>query len=255
MIRQYHRPQKLQEALGLIARASPLTVPLGGGTFINSPMYQESQTLDIDVVDLQALGLCKIHKRERVLEIGATTTLQALSESAYVSPALRTSLLLEAPLNIRNLATMAGTLVVGDGRSPLVTALLAMDGSLVILPGDERHDLGNFLLRRAEILPGRLITRISLPLNIRFAFEYVSRTPRDTPIVCAALVRWPSGRTRLTLGGCGRTPLLAMDGNDASGLEAAARNVFEEADDEWASAEYRKEVAGVLAKRCLDMVG
>ncbi|MBU2609337.1 MAG: hypothetical protein KJ606_00105 [Chloroflexi bacterium] len=68
----------------------------------------------------------------------------------------------------------------------------------------------------------------------------------------AALAQWPAGRTRLALGGWGRSPLLAMDGNEAEGLESAARNAYHEATDEWASSEYRMDVAAVLAKRCLE---
>jgi hypothetical protein len=85
---------------------------------------------------------------------------------------------------------------------------------------------------------------------VRLAFETVARTPADRPIVCAALAQWPSGRTRLALGGYGQAPLLAMDGNEPGGVETAVRNAFAEAGDEWASAEYRSEMAAVLAKRC-----
>ena len=66
-----------------------------------------------------------------------------------------------------------------------------------------------------------------------------------------ALARWPSGRTRLAVGGYGNAPLLAMDGTESGGLEAAARNAFNDANDSWASAEYRREVAGILVYRCL----
>jgi CO/xanthine dehydrogenase FAD-binding subunit len=97
-----------------------------------------------------------------------------------------------------------------------------------------------------------LITSITIPLNVKLAFDYVSRTPADRPIVCAALVQWNSGRTRLVLGGYGKSPLLAMDGTEGEGLEAAARNAFHEATDEWASAEYRMHIAATLAKRCLE---
>jgi CO/xanthine dehydrogenase FAD-binding subunit len=46
--------------------------------------------------------------------------------------------------------------------------------------------------------------------------------------------------------------MLAMDGTEAQGVEAAARNAFHEATDEWASAEYRLDVAATLAKRCIE---
>ena len=118
---------------------------------------------------------------------------------------------------------------------------------------DFKHaNLGDFLpLRNLE---GSLITSITLPLNAKLAFEYVSRTPADKPIVCVALAQWNSGRTRLALGGYGKSPMLAMDGTEAEGIETAARNAFHEATDEWASAEYRVDVAATLAKRCLERI-
>jgi CO/xanthine dehydrogenase FAD-binding subunit len=55
----------------------------------------------------------------------------------------------------------------------------------------------------------------------------------------------------LAVGGYGKAPRLAMDGTESEGMEAAARSAFHEAKDEWASAEYRMEIAATLAKRCL----
>ncbi|HXQ37944.1 MAG TPA: hypothetical protein VN843_28310, partial [Anaerolineales bacterium] len=99
-----------------------------------------------------------------------------------------------------------------------------------------------------------LITSFTIPLNVKLAFEYVSRTPADKPIVCTALAQWNSGRTRLVIGGYGTSPMLAMDGTEAEGLETAARNAFHEATDEWGSAEYRMDIAATLAKRCLENI-
>ena len=127
-------------------------------------------------------------------------------------------------------------------------------------PGDEQVTLGNYLpirvgadgIRPIPTRPNQLITKIEIPLNVKLSFEAVARTPADKPIVCAALVQWPSGRTRLALGGYGTSPALALDGNAPNDLEAAARNAFAEAGDDWASKEYRSEIAAVLAKRCLE---
>ena len=110
--------------------------------------------------------------------------------------------------------------------------------------------LGDLLPFRDSLLSGKLITKIEIPLNVKVAFEIVARTPADKPIVCAALAQWPSGRTRLALGGWGLAPTLAMDGNEPGGVQDAARNVCAEAGDEWASPEYRLQIAGILAKRC-----
>ena len=272
MIIEYHRPTTLDQAMKLIVRTDPRTYPLGGGTVLNRPSPER-----FAVVDLQALGLNKIHKSGnnpstgfrqaqpassgQRLEIGATTTLQALLESPHTSPALQIAIKLETTFNLRQMATVAGTLVACDGRSTFATAMLVLDAKCSVISDQlwlrNRQPLsviglGDLLPLRTELLRGKVITKIVIPLNVKLAFETVARTPADKPIVCAAVAQWPSGRTRLALGGWGRSPVLAMDGSESGGVEEAAKNAFHEAGDEWASAEYRSEVAAVLAKRCLE---
>jgi hypothetical protein len=46
-----------------------------------------------------------------------------------------------------------------------------------------------------------------------------------------------------------------MDGNESGGLEEAACNASSEAADDWASAEYRMKISGILAKRCEKEIG
>ena len=247
MITAYHRPQTLDEALTLLTQ--PDTLPLGGGTLLSKPT-----TDSVQAVDIQLLGLDSLTKSGSSLELGATLTLQTLLESEHCPEALKSALKLEAPLNIRNAATVAGTLVACDGRSTFASLLLAMDAKVVVTSrqkGEETVNLGDFLPLREQVR-GKLITKVVLPANIKLAFDYVSKTPADKPLVCAALAQWNSGRTRLALGGYGKSPMLAMDGTEAEGLESAAKNAFHEATDEWASAEYRMDVASTLAKRCLD---
>ena len=56
------------------------------------------------------------------------------------------------------------------------------------------------------------------------------------------------------LGGDGDAPIVAMDGPEDRGVDVAARDAFYEADDQWATAVYRREVASRLALRCLDEI-
>jgi CO/xanthine dehydrogenase FAD-binding subunit len=250
MITAYHRPQTLDEALKLLTQ--PKRTPLGGGTLLASRSWKSDP---VEAVDLQAIGLNSIKKIGNNLEIGATVTLQQLLESEHTSAALKSALKLEAPLNLRNAATAAGTLVSCDGRSTFGSVLLALDAKVerTRIEGSNIEtrlsNIGEFLPLRE--LQGWLITAITVPLNVKLTFEYVSRTPADKPIVSAALAQWNSGRTRLVVGGYGKSPLLAMDGTEADGLETAARNAFHEATDEWASAEYRMDIAATLSMRCL----
>jgi CO/xanthine dehydrogenase FAD-binding subunit len=247
MITAYLRPQTLDEALTLLTQ--PDTVPLGGGTLLS-----HGSPDPVRAVDLQLLGLDSVDKNGNNLEIGATAALQSLLESDHCPEAMRLAMKLEAPLNIRNAATAAGTLVACDGRSTFVTVLLATDAKVEQAFFDHSKaeyrvsNLGDFLPLR----PRGLITKISMPLNVKLAFETVARTPSDKPIVCVAVAGWGSGRMRMAVGGYGKSPMLAMDGTSSDDLVTAAKNAFHEAEDDWGSAEYRMDVAATLAKRCLE---
>src|SRR5215218_3246316 len=128
MITAYHRPQTLDEALVLLSQ--PNRTPLGGGTLLShlKPFgFAQDKSDSIEAVDLQAISLNTINKQGNNLEIGATVTLQQLLESEHCPETWKSALKLEAPLNIRNSATVAGTLVACDGRSTLATILFALD--------------------------------------------------------------------------------------------------------------------------------
>ncbi len=246
MIVEYYRPKDIAETLNLLANTQINTVLMGGGTAIDRYSIEP-----FAVLDLQDVGLSSIQVRGSVLEIGATATLQSLFENSEIQEALRKSIYREAAQNLRQVATVAGTLIASDGRSPFTTALYALDASLTMIPDDEKIQLGSLLPLRKKNLTNRLVTKITIPLNVRLAYEYVARTPADLPIVCAAVAVWPSGRTRVVLGGFGEVPILAMDGPDREGAEIAAGGAYSHADDQWASASYRQEMAKVLVKRCL----
>jgi CO/xanthine dehydrogenase FAD-binding subunit len=176
MITAYHRPTTLDEALTLLTQ--PNVIPLGGGTLLAS---RKPTTASVEVVDLQSLSLDTIKKQGNQLELGATVTLQRLLESELCPEPLKTALKLEAPLNLRNAATVAGTLVSCDGRSTISAMLLALDARVEIKSINQfelmemeidarppKQDvttlgLGEFLPLRAEQIQGKLITSITVP--------------------------------------------------------------------------------------------
>ena len=245
MIVDYYRPHDVKETLQLLEDQNKNIVLMGGGTAID-----RNDVEPMTVVDLQNVGLEEIQKKGNFLEIGATVTLQSLHDSPQVSDELENIILREATHNLRQVATVAGTLLASNGRSPFATTMLAIDATVTILPGDEAISLGNLLLMREIKLKSKLITKITIPMNVKLAYEDVSRTPADLPIVSAAVAVWPAGRTRVVLGGYGAVPTLASDGPERGGEEPAAKNAFSQAVDEWASAEYRMEIAPILVKRC-----
>lgn len=244
MIQYYHRPNSVNEVLELLASHDKHTVPLAGGTFL-------SQRLDRPdvLVDLQSLGLDTIQEKGNTLEIGAAVSLQQLLDFDVYS-GLKAAIRHEATYNLRQAATVVGTLISADGRSPFTTTMLALDAELHIMPDEQEIGVGDYLLLRSGARSHQLVTHINIPANVKIEYQYVARTPADLPIVCVAVSQWPSGRTRMAIGGYGDFPILAMDGPEPDGAVYAAQNAFREAGDQWASAEYRSDVAGILAARC-----
>jgi CO/xanthine dehydrogenase FAD-binding subunit len=249
MILEYHRPETLGDALALLAREEPKTVPMGGGTVLAAPSEEQ-----VAVVDLQKLGLNMISAKGSPMKVGAAATLQALLDTPGLPLALTKAIQHEATHNLRQTATAAGTLVAASGRSAFTCVMLALDAQLTLLPGDETVGLGEVLPLRAEKLKGRLITEISFPTNVGLAYEYVARSPADLPIVCVAAAKWKAGRIRVVLGGWGAAPMMVVDGKDENDILPAIEAATLESADAWASAEYRQDVAKTLTERCLEQI-
>lgn len=256
MIVEYHRPDKIEIALNLLAREQPISWVLGGGTSL-IPKVSRSET-PVALVDIQSLPLHENFHEGVEWHIGAGVTLQSIYNLNEIPFAIRQCLEIDAGLNQRQVATIAGSIISCSGRSAFVTALLALDSQLIwrsgSTPGEMSQPLGEFLaLRDAHThqSKGKLMVSVRFSTNVNLAFHSVARTPLDQPILCAALARWPSGRTRLALGGFGRAPILAVDGPGPEGIALAARSAYQSAGDEWASAEYRAAMAEVIAERLI----
>ena len=246
MILEYHRPKEIDQALVLLNRQHPRTLPLGGGTVLS-----QMSGLEIAVVDLQLLGLNRLFVEGSFLQAGATVTHEQFLQDANTPTALKQAIRLEANLNVRNMATVAGTIVAGNGESSFLTTLLAADTRLDWLPGDQQISLGEYLSLRRSSSPGKLISQIVIPLQAALRFAAVGRSPMDRPILSVAAARWPSGRTRVVLGGLTTVPVMVMDGTDASGAEAAIINACSQLSTKWASKEYIQETSKTLITRLL----
>ncbi len=237
----HYTPQTLEEALRLLSR--PDALPVGGGTALGRGGTA------VSLVDLQNLGLDAIAPKGKRLDIGATVRLQTLLDAAADLPALQQALRLEAPPELRRARTVAGALLTSDGRSPFAAVMMALDASVrrVVFDAEaqagkeESLSIGHLLLERlTEPSRRQLLLGFSIPRHV-----FLGLAGLEQPLLWAAAARWPSGRTRLVMGGWGPVPVLAMDGPDAGGLPAAARNACYEA------AEERREAAPALARKAL----
>lgn len=238
MIRAYHRPNTLEEALHLLARPEVHTAVLPG--------YDARLDDSVEaVVDLQALAdLRAIAVDGTAVTLGALTRLQALVEAPALPGWLRETARREDVSTFRNMRTLADLLLKPEADSALLAALLVCDAvvSIQALTGARAVALSDYLAERGDGLP----TELRLSVDGAFAEARVGRTPGDRPIVAAAARRAADGTIRLALCGVAPTPVL---------VEPGALETLDPRGDFRGSSAYRKEMAAVLSQRVLSQVG
>ena len=249
MINEYYRPESLDEALKLLTDKGKSFAPLGGGTRISRHQAEYD-----GVVDLQSVSLDKITQKGQGVQVGAMVRLGMLIGHSDIHPEIQRAIKIDASQNIRNMASLGGWLVSSDARSITTTLLLALDTTLTWQPGSQQVRIGDWLSVREIESPGVLMTEAGWMLQPYLTFEYVARSPKDKPFLIVAAAQWGSGRTRVVLGGYGKMPILAMDGTESQGADIACRNAYAEAEDLWATSDYRKNTAAILALRCLERI-
>lgn len=267
---EYLRPTTLDDALTLLRRPGVRTVPLAGGVWLVPRLRRDVDVpapLDepVDaVVDLADLGLSFIELEGQPghgsLRLGATTTLEQISDSALcrqlIGGLLAQAAQRAAPLNQRNAATLAGVVLGAETTSELLLALLALDAQVAIAASEPALvALDDLVAALPPYLAGGLITEITLPWpgeTVQAGTARVARTPADQPIVAAVAIV-DGNRRRLVVGGVAAQPLLvplAEEDDLPTALEARLAGVSLLSD--WqGSAEYRREMALVLGRRAL----
>jgi CO/xanthine dehydrogenase FAD-binding subunit len=268
---EYLRPKTLDEALALLRRPGLHTVPLAGGAWLVPRLRRDVDVPDplaepVDaVVDLAGLGLSFIEMEGQPsdgwLRLGATTTLEQIAHSPacrqLASGILAEAAQREAPVNQRNQATLAGTVLGAPSQSELLLALLALDARAVVDAGQPRTlPLADLLADLPGQLGSGLVTEIKLPWPVETAhgsLARVARTPTDQPIVAAAALADGDSR-RLALGGVTANPLLLRLGTVAE-LEPTLNATVDGVPllSDWqGSDEYRRAMALVLGRRALE---
>ncbi len=255
-INEYHQPPNLVEALALLGRSHPITRPLGGGTH-----YRRGCGWPEAVVDLSALKLDGVTQGENAWAIGATATLERLAAAEELPAALRRAALRQAPRNSRQRATVGGAIATRDSGTLLV-CLLALDARLMVEPASRLIPLQSYLQEPEE--SGHLITACFLPNGRTCAFEEISRTPSDAPILAVA-VGAEVGATDLrgvlaAAGGAdqpaavvpGAVQFLQADVDHEIAALAAAMTQAPWRDDGRGTAAYRTAMTPILLRRAME---
>ena len=269
-VKSYRRPTSVEEAVALV-QSNPNAVYIGGGAWT---VAQGDPTLEM-VVDLQAAGLDVLAGNIEGVRLGAMTTLQAIIDHSDVGTLadgiLATAAGYTQSRNLREQGTLGGTLIVAGPADPLTTALMVLDTDILYAdPTVHTAPFTSFVAYRDRLIKTRvLITEIRIkrpPARSAAAFEVVGRSPKDKPIVCAAVyVAVEEGLpvdVRLAVGGADAQPVRLYKTEhllkkqlltEAKVLSALAPSLAELAPDGdfRGSAEYRLEMAGVLLRRAL----
>ena len=203
-LKEFHKPTNLSDALALLKRKNPYTVPLAGGTWLN-PRIGKEVSSDA-VVDLSGLGLDQIERDASMLQLGAMTTLEAVTKDetcrSLAGGILAQTAQRDATVNARNAATVGGTVVVAPADSEFLLALLALGAKLdtqsALLEKTSTWSLRQFLADpvpstgsgQAAALHDELVIQVEihLPTRASSGLARVARTPSDHPIVAAVAV-------------------------------------------------------------------
>ena len=272
----YYEPKTLSEALELLAQFGDTAKPLAGGQslvpMMNMRLARPAQLIDLN--GLHELNYLKVENGE--LCIGAMTRQRVLERSAIVAqgwPLLREATRYVGHVQIRNRGTVGGSLVHAYPSAELPVAMTALDASIRLrgAHGDRTVSTSEFFLdaMTTSLKPGELLVEVRVPQvppRTGWSFQEVSRRHGDFALMGVAGLLTLGGngtidRARLIF--CGATPHRAskveqqLAGQRPESVlfrDAAQRAAAElEPDsDIHASAEYRKEVAKVLARRVLE---
>ena len=163
---QFHRPETIDAALGLLAEGS-VTMLAGGTDFFPA---RAGRTADGPVLDLSRVsGLKGITKSGDAWRIGATTTWSQIRDADL--PPQFTALQLAArevgSIQIQNAGTIAGNICNASPAADGVPPLLAMDAMVEVAGPDGRRTLplDQFItgVRSIALRPGEMVTAVIVP--------------------------------------------------------------------------------------------
>lgn len=212
------------------------------------------------------------------LVIGALTRQRAIERSAAVqerNPLLAAAMPLIAHFQIRNRGTIGGSLTHADPAAELPAVSVVLGAEFVLRSARRERVVRaeDFFVdtMTTAIEPDELLTEVRIPgwrPGLGWAIEEISRRRGEFAMVgVAALVQIDANEScqeaRIALFGVGAKPVRVQRAEgmlrgrvpDQQTLLEIARSVSDELDpdsDVHASAEYRKEVGGVLTRRALE---
>lgn len=274
-LKEYRIAGSVAEAVAMMRRGPGKGVYIAGGTdlFLFPPQCDY-------VVDISHAGISSIARTPGGdVFIGAAATLHDVATNPFVA-AYACGLLAQASSHcgnrpVRTTATLGGNLCNALPSADLAPALLALDAVCYVADEESQESLpleDFFVGPRQTVLEGRLLVGVALPgesAGRRAAARRLTRSAEDIALVQVAVALEVNegrvGAVRIALGSVAPTPMRAMlaeaqlEGELVADLApdhlanaaAIAAGECEPIDDHRASADYRREMVGVLTRRLL----
>jgi CO/xanthine dehydrogenase FAD-binding subunit len=271
----YAAPDTVEQTLALLQRHGSDAKLLAGGQslvpLLNMRLARPSVIIDLNRVKT----LDYIREEDGEVHIGAMTRQRDAERSPLVTrrlPLLAAALPLVGHIQIRSRGTVGGSIAHADPSGELPAVLVALGGSVVLRgPARTRVVRGDeFFVSylTTALRSDELLTEVRLPAHDTqgTAFLEIARRHGDYALVgVAARVAMRGNRcaeAHLVFTGVGPTPVRIPEAEAAvadrvltdavlTEVGTIVANRIDPEDDVHASAQYRKEVAGVLAQRAL----
>jgi CO/xanthine dehydrogenase FAD-binding subunit len=275
---EYLAPKTVEEALQLLSqyKDDEYKIIAGGQSLLTLMKHRLiSPEYLIDIKSLSDLDYIKFDKKEG-LKIGTLATHRAVEKSPVIRKNF--SVLTEMEENVasvetRNWGTIAGDICHGDPAADPSPVFIALDAKLKIASssGERTVDAEDFALDFFEtaVQPGEMVTEIQVPIlppHTGVSFTKYSQMLGDYALASAGVLitldekKEKCINARIGLGGVGSTPIRAKKAEEilkgkkitddllAKAGQAASEETSPTSGIE-ASAEYKRELAGVLVKR------
>lgn len=271
---EYARPETVEDAVALLASERNARVLAGGQTLLNAlKLRLVKPALLVDVSRLEELRQIELGT-DGALEIGAAVVYDELAASPLLQERHPVTARMCAGLvdrQVRARGTIGGNVCLGDPTSNFPPLLAALGAELVVRgPGGERRlpaegfHLAPYMNR---LEPGELLTTVRLPAlaadqGVGYETLQVGTDSWALARACALVEANGTIRSARVVLGCGAVPVRqpAMEqallgaAPSAEAIAAAAEHAgedFEPPSDVHASAEYRTEMAKLMAARAV----
>ncbi len=271
----YAAPETLEEALDLFGGQPDARLLAGGQSLIPTlKLRLDRPSLLIDLRKLEELRY--VRSEEGKTAIGALTTYRDLAGSDALTGGARCLAQAAAAvgdLQVRNLGTIGGSLAHADPSADLPAAALALECTIVARSkrGERTIEASDFFrgLWTTALEPGEILSevRFALPAGSGGAYEKLRHSASGFALVGAAAVLEMDGGTcrsaRVALTGVSGAPLRLPAVEDRLAGRAITEDLVRETcagagdaidspqSDSSASAEYRRAMAGVFARRAI----